>query len=95
MREFYFNGEHLTETSTTLTPTNGRKSFYGKCSMFKDEHNTLYLLSYNTIVCKYNNGVFTRLWDGYSETTKNHVNGFRAFLGLGTINKSDWVSMEV
>lgn len=80
-----------------LLPTNGRKSFYNKCELLKDDNGIYYLRSYNTIVASYNpnSGIFSRIWSGYSQTTINHINGFRAFLGLEGINKNKWDKMPV
>ena len=59
-----------------LTPKNGRKSFYGKAYVVKDNGvETLY--SYNTpIVRREKDGTLIRLWDGWSATTGAHIKSF-------------------
>ena len=49
------------------------------------------LRSYNTIVCKYYNGVFFKSWDGYSHTTMKHINAFRKYLNLAPLSKKEWI----
>ena len=59
-----------------LSPTDGRKSFYGKAKAIDYENGTVKLQSYSTIVAKIEEGVFYRLWGGFSATTMRHVNAF-------------------
>lgn len=75
-----------------LIPVDGRKSFYGKAKIYK-EGNEVFLVSYNTVVCKYNvkTGKFTRIWDGYSATTMRHISAFISNInGMGGIGKKWW-----
>ena len=72
----------------------GRKSFYGKAKE-RVIDNGYELKSYETIVCKLVNRKLVRLWNGYSPTTMNHVNGFLVYHGMEKIKKADWMAMEV
>lgn len=58
-----------------LTPTNGRKSFYGKAKVIESE-NKVELQSYDTIVAQIIDGVFT-VNGKYSLTTNTHIKSFR------------------
>ena len=79
-----------------LSPSDGRKSFYGKAVILEDEAGTKYLKSYETIVCKCTAaGVFSRLWDDWSATTARHVNAFRDHCGLAGLNKREWEQLKV
>ena len=78
-----------------LIPTNGRKSFYGKCKVRFDDDGTQTLISYTTEVMRRNaDGSFVRLpWqhDGqaWTATTGAHI---RAFSGL---NKAEYLALPV
>lgn len=72
----------------------GRKSFIGKAKVIETESGK-YLLSFNTIVCGLENGIFKRFWDGYSMTTLRHVNSFCEFLGLHGGSKRWWNNLSV
>lgn len=72
-----------------------QKSFYRKAFILEDEKCNLYLQSYDTIVCGIIGGVFKKFWDGYSKTTKNHVNDFRKANGMDTLSKKEWESLNV
>jgi len=73
-----------------------RKSFYGKANVIKDDDtNTIYLKSYSTLVCKIEGGIFSRLWDGYSNTTMRHVNSFLKEFNLPGGGKKWWDSLPV
>lgn len=50
-----------------------RKSFYGKAKVTELDNGDIELTSYNTVVCRIHNGVFQRLWNGYSATTMRHL----------------------
>lgn len=76
-----------------LRPINGRKSFYGKALVIIDG-DTVYLRSYETIVCAIRNGVFHRLWYGHSVTTMIHVNAFRVTYGLPKMTNRQWFDMD-
>lgn len=67
-----------------LIPTNGRKSFYGKCKVIETDQDYK-LLSYNTIVAEYNKGTKQfKESEGYqkSNTTSSHLKAFKQFLNL-------------
>lgn len=36
-----------------------------------------------------------KFWDGYSNTTKNHVNDFRKANNMDMLSKKDWESLSV
>lgn len=58
-----------------------RKSFYGKAKV-EENRGARLLRSYDTDVCMIDaDGVFHRLWSGYSATTMRHVNEFLAQQG--------------
>lgn len=78
-----------------LTPTNGRKSFYGKAEAIERENGDIELRSYNTIVARIRNGKFERLWSGYSMTTMNHINAFVNAFGICGGGKAWWDALEV
>lgn len=72
-----------------------QKSYYGKARV-RTENDGTFLRSYNTDVCKITtDGVFCRLWGGFSRTTLNHVNDFRRLFGLAPLNKKAWESLPV
>lgn len=63
-----------------LTPTDGRKSFYGKALVQVEENGTETLYSYETAIIKrFPGGGLEKLWDGWSVTTGRHI---KAFCGL-------------
>ena len=66
-----------------LTPTNGRKSFNGKCRVIEQEGKAQ-LLSYDTIVGEINleTREYTQLWGGKSQTTSSHIKAFKEFYGV-------------
>lgn len=68
----------------------GQKSYYKKAYVLEDEKGNLFLQSYDTIVCGIINGAFKKYWDGYSKTTKNHVNDFRKDNKMTMLSKKDW-----
>ena len=71
-----------------LTPTNGRKSFYGKAKVVVDNDGTETLYSYDTPIIKRSaSGELVKLWYGWTATTGNHI---RAFCGL---NKAQYVDL--
>jgi hypothetical protein len=76
-----------------LHPTNGRKSFYGKCRVIVvDEGNRTVskLISYETEVAKYihqDNKMIVNGW--YSSTTANHINAFLSFYGFDKCSKKE------
>lgn len=78
-----------------LKPTNNRKSFYGKASVIERDNGDIELRSYDTIVCRIRNGIFERLWSGYSMTTMNHINAFINLFGIVGGGKAWWESLAV
>jgi hypothetical protein len=76
-----------------LDPVNGRKSFYGKCSVI-DNGEIAELRSYNTIVAKYCHKMGKmEVFGWYSSTTATHINAFLAKFGFPTATKKemeDW-----
>lgn len=63
--------------SYELMPTNGRKSFYGKAIIKQFADGSEVLLSYTTdVMRKTADGVFIRLWDGWSATTGTHIKSY-------------------
>lgn len=60
-----------------------RKSFYGKAKCIEHENGTKQLQSYNTIVAEISpEGVYTRLWNGNTQTTNRHIKSFKIFYNL-------------
>lgn len=60
-----------------LSPTNGRKSFYGKAVVKEYADGTKVLQSYQTDVIKMlPSGELIRLWDDWSATTGAHIKSF-------------------
>lgn len=59
-----------------LRPTGRQKSYYGKALIKYADNGTIILQSYDTDVCKIENGNLIRLWGGYSATTMKHINDF-------------------
>lgn len=72
-----------------------RKSFYGKARVKELDNGDVELISYNTIVCRIHNGVFQRLWDGYSATTMRHINAFIDLYGIEGGGKAWWMKLEI
>lgn len=71
-----------------LTPTNGRKSFYGKALVeVCGGYETLY--SYGTPICtRRPDGTIKRVWDDWTYTTGCHI---KAFCGL---NKKQFEALD-
>lgn len=62
-----------------LTPTNGRKSFYGKAKVII-KGNKAQLLSYSTIICEYdtqNKSLEMLYTEKLSNTTATHLKSFK------------------
>ena len=73
-----------------LENTNGKATYYANAD------GELVLTSYYTDVLSVGYGrTVTKLWEGYSVTTMNHINTFLIGCGLHEISKHDWVMMEV
>lgn len=71
-----------------------RKSFYGKAHVIEHDNGVVELQSYDTIVCKIENGVFKKLWNGYSQTTMRHINSFIDWFGIEGGGKVWWDGLE-
>ena len=71
-----------------LTPTNGRKSFYGKAMVCVYSDGTRVLKSYETpIIERTADGTLHRLYNGWSPTTGTHI---KSFCGL---NKAEFFKL--
>lgn len=72
-----------------LKPTNGQKSFWGKCYV-KFENGNKVLYSYDTkILEQRRDGALIRFWNDWSVTTGKHI---KAFCGL---NKAEYMKLPV
>lgn len=70
-----------------LQPHNGRKSFYGKAKVIKEE-NKAKLISYDTIVAEYDMKTDeVKIFGYYSVTTATHINAFLTALEKPTMTK--------
>lgn len=85
----------LNANTYELTPTDNRKSFYGKAKVINRGNGIIELLSYNTIVARIKDGNFERLWGGYSATTMRHINSFIDTFGIAGGGKAWWESLAV
>ena len=80
--------------SYQLTPDR-QKSFYGKAIVTEYNDNYIVLTSYDTEVCRIENGRFIRMWEGYSATTMRHVNAFIDLFGIDGGGKKWWDQLPV
>jgi hypothetical protein len=66
-----------------LIPTNGRKSFNGKCKVVV-ANNKAELLSYDTIVASIDLETrhYEQIWEGNTATTNNHIKEFKQFYSV-------------
>ena len=72
-----------------LTPINGRKSFYGKANVLKND-NIYKLLSYSSIVAEYDSDTKKMTVHGYySRTTMAHINSFFSIFGFYSCTKKE------
>jgi len=74
---------------TYLAPSDGRKSFYGKCYIIKN-NKFIILTSYTTEVAQYdteNNKLIIRGY--YSQTTARHINAFLQYIGREQMTKKE------
>lgn len=72
-----------------LTPTNGRKSFYGKAAVVQND-NISVLMSYNTEVAQYDHNTNIMTVNGYySTTTATHINAFLNYYGFDICSKEE------
>ena len=70
--------------------------YYGKAHILTFADGTKALKSYETTVCMITPaGDFIRLWGGYSNTTKRHINDFRRLFDLPALNKAEWCALPV
>lgn len=71
-----------------LTPTDNRKSFYGKAKVVIDNDGSETLYSYDTPIIKRTAaGELVKLWNGWTATTGRHIT---AFCGL---NKAGYMAL--
>lgn len=65
-------------TTYELIPTDGRKSFYGKCyvSVASNGDETLYSYHTKIITRRKKGGKLVKHWNGWSMTTGRHINAF-------------------
>ena len=68
--------------------------FNDRAIIYKLDNNTYQLKSYDTIVAEICNGVFKKLWYGYSKTTLKHINIFREYFNFEPISKYDWIMLD-
>jgi len=69
-------------------PTDGRKSFYGKCRVIVADDGTETLISYTTpVLRKHPSGEYERLWFDWSQTTGRHI---KAWSGM---NKAQFTAL--
>ena len=77
----------------------GRKSFYKKANVYRDDKGHILLKSYSTIVAEITDGIATE--DGrptvkvngyYSPTTARHINEFLYQYGFKTMTKKEMES---
>ena len=63
-----------------------------------ETENEVYLQSYDTLILKVDkvNRKIYKLWDGYSNTTKKHINTFMVdYTGaVNTFSKKEWLEFE-
>ena len=95
----YMTGEDLKEMRAEYKEIKAdKKAFaldgFGGRALIIPVENGYILQSYYTKVAIFRNGEFFKIWGGFSVTTLKHINAFREFLGLDTINKRTWIEME-
>lgn len=71
-----------------------QKDYYGKAMVITDDNGTVSLKSYDTIVCRIENGKFIKMWDGWSATTMKHIKDFCKEFGIEFGNKKWWCDLE-
>lgn len=72
----------------------GRKSFYNKANIYRDDRGQLLLMSYSTIVAKISDPVLTgekkaTVNGWYSCTTARHINEFLRQYGFKAMSKKE------
>jgi hypothetical protein len=76
--------------SLPLQPTDGKKSFYGKCAVNIYNHSYDELISYNTIVAIYDwNTKIMHIHGYYSPTTARHINAYLQYHGFKKASKKE------
>ena len=84
-------------TTTKLQPQfSRRKSFYNKAHIITTDDGEIILRSYETNVATYNprTRTFTKLWNGYSRTTMEHIGEFcKQFDIPFTPTKKNWLNL--
>lgn len=94
------------QTAYTREPLHYERDIDGGIAkVYRDDFSyTLYLRSYDTIVCSiyscYSNGLYrwyiTRYWDNWSRTTAKHVDLFlRMYTGMDGLNKKQWLALPL
>ena len=79
---------------TELKPINGRKSFYGKAKVIKED-NISKLLSYKTIVAEYNHTTNKMTINGWDmDARARHINAFPCMGRVDTLSKKELKSYE-
>lgn len=78
-----------------LSPVfDSRKSFYGKAIVVLDADRNTHLFSYGVEICRFVNGKFEKVWNGYSATTMRHINEFRRQLAKEKLTKKQWENFK-
>lgn len=80
-----------------LTPTNGRKSFYGKAKVIETPEGHKYLDSYNTRVASISNdGTITlsRNKEHFTATTCTHIRSFLELYGYPSMTKQEMLNLN-
>lgn len=67
-----------------------QKSYYGKAKVIFADDGAIMLKSYDTIVAKIENGIFVKMWGGYSATTMKHINDFCDMFNINGGGKKWW-----
>lgn len=76
---------------TELTPTNGRKSFYGRAKVAETADGSKYLVSYETVVASVSpDGRVSRHSDRKSKTTCAYVKSFLSTFAPRTETDEFW-----
>lgn len=87
----------MTNNTYILEPRySRRKSFYNKARVIIADDDDIILQSYTTNVANYNTKTkkFTKLWNGYSRTTMEHIEEFCKQHDIDFIpNKKNWLNL--
>lgn len=74
-----------------------QKSFYKKAfvrDLSTPDAEKVLLYSYGTPVCAVVNGLFRRIWGGWSATTARHIDAFCNMMGVPLFGKKTWDSLK-